>query len=382
MPTSPEDIERLAHSLHARNWFGEAAEGRLAAPVKISWPTKLQHLLQVLAFALAIAVIQYAFQPERPYAPPLVYSLLIALFAWAIIDLGRNFIPSARETGWPRGWHGIALVASGTVIGYLAGTRLADFLCRTFGLYASYPRFDPGTELRTSILITTLAGISVSFYFYAVNKSAYLQRKMGEAHRHANEARLKLLETQLEPHMLFNTLANLRALIGADPQRAQQMLDHMIAYLRATLSASRSASHTLQAEFDRLRDYLELMSIRMGGRLSYELRLPPELAQHPVPALLLQSLVENSIQHGLEPKVEGGSIVVSARRDRDDLVLEVADTGVGPGGAGAPASNGTGFGIAHVRERLAALYGTAAQVDFSARAEGGARVTLRFPFQQ
>jgi signal transduction histidine kinase len=345
--------------------------------MKFNWTAKLQHLLQVLAFATTIATLQYAFQPERPYAPALVYSLLISFLAWAIIDLGRNFMPSARETGWPRGWQGVALVVAGTAIGYLVGTRLADLLCRAFGLYASYPRFDRGTELRTSILITTLAGISVSFYFYAVNKSAYLQRKMGEAHRHASEARLKLLETQLDPHMLFNTLANLRALIGADPQRAQQMLDHMIAYLRATLSASRSASHTLQAEFDRLRDYLELMSIRMGGRLSYELHLPAHLAQHPVPTLLLQSLVENSIQHGLEPKVEGGRITVSPRREGDELVLEVADTGVGPNGDAATAK---GFGMSQVRERLATLHGERASFDFAPAAGGGARTILRLPF--
>jgi two-component sensor histidine kinase len=350
--------------------------------MKIDWTAKLQHLLQVLAFALAIATIQYGFQPARPYAPPMVYSLLISLFAWAIIDLGRELLPSARETGWPRGWQGLALVAAGIAIGYLLGTWLADQMCRAYGWYAGYPRLDRDTELRSSILITVLAGAAISFYFYARNKSAYLERKMSEAHRHANEARLKLLETQLEPHMLFNTLANLRALIDADPQQAQHMLDHMIAYLRATLNASRAATHALQAEFDRLRDYLELMSIRMGPRLWYELRLPPELAQHAVPALLLQPLVENSIQHGLEPKVEGGRVVVSAQRDGDDLVLDVTDTGVGPNSAiDASPSNGTGFGIAHVRERLATLYGSQARVDFAARAEGGSRVTLRFPFQ-
>jgi LytS/YehU family sensor histidine kinase len=201
---------------------------------------------------------------------------------------------------------------------------------------------------------------------------------MGEERRHADEARLKLLETQLEPHMLFNTLANLRALIGVDPVRAQGMLDHMIAYLRATLSASRTATHSLQAEFDRLQDYLELMGIRMGPRLAFTLDLPPDLAQHPVPALLLQPLVENSIQHGLEPKVEGGRITVSARREGEQLVLEVADTGVGPSDA---SEGGKGFGMTQVRERLATLHGTAASIDFCAAPQGGACTSIRLPLQ-
>ena len=92
------------------------------------------------------------------------------------------------------------------------------------------------------------------------------------------------------------------------------MLDRLIAYLRATLAASRATTHPLQAEFDRLRDYLELMAVRMGPRLRYTLDLPPELATQPVPTLLLQPLVENGIRHGLEPKVDGGSITVRARR--------------------------------------------------------------------
>ena len=113
------------------------------------------------------------------------------------------------------------------------------------------------------------------------------------------------------PIFQFDLVATLFG--GVDAARAQQMLDHMIAYLRATLDASRAANHPLQAEFDRLRDYLELMAIRMGPRLSYAIDLPPQLADWPVPTLLLQPVVENSIQHGLEPKVEGGRITVSAR---------------------------------------------------------------------
>ncbi len=346
--------------------------------MKIDWLAKLRHMLQVLAFALAIATIQYAFTPDRPYGPPLVYSLFIATITWAVIDLGRELFPSSAETGWPQGYAGVALVVAGIVVGYLLGTRIANSLCVYYGWYLPGVVQSRSGELRTSILITALAGIAGSFYFYAVNKSAYLQRKMTEARQHASEARLRLLETQLEPHMLFNTLANLRALISTDPQRAQVMLDHMIAYLRATLGASLSATHPLQAEFDRVRDYLELMTIRMGPRLRYTLELPPELAQHPVPTLLLQPLVENCIKHGLEPKVEGGSIKVSARREGDLVLLEVADTGVGLSGA---QDDRPGFGLAQVRERLASSYGPTAAIDLVAGRAGGTRATAQFPYK-
>lgn len=335
--------------------------------------SKLRNLLQVMAFCLVVATMQYAFEPAKPYGPPVAYSLAIGMVTWAIVDLGRHFFPSAQETGWPAGFAGLGLVIGGIAGGYFAGTRIGHFLCLTLGLYTG-PLPDPATELRNSVLITLAAGLVGSYYFYSINKSAYLERKMGEARRHAEEARLKLLESQLEPHMLFNTLANLRALIGVDPQRAQHMLDRMIAYLRATLDASRATTHPLEAEFDRLRDYLELMAIRMGPRLAYELQLPPDLAAAPVPTLLLQPLVENSIQHGLEPKVDGGRVSVRAHRDEGRLVLEVDDSGVGD--AHGP-SSGPGFGLEQVRARLAALYGNEAGLDLRTGPDGAhARISL------
>lgn len=344
--------------------------------MRIDWVVKLRHALQVWAFALGIATLQYAFTPEKPYAPPVAYSLLIATLAWAVIDLGRDFFPSAAETGWPKGWGGAALVVGGNVFGYFGGTWLADKLCVYYGWYPPGAAVMRPGDLRNSLLISILAAIAITYYFYSINKSAYLERKMGEVRRHADEARLKLLETQLEPHMLFNTLANLRALIGVDAARAQQMLDHMIAYLRATLGASRATTHPVQAEFDRLRDYLELMAVRMGPRLAYAIDLPPELAAVQMPTLLLQPLVENSIQHGLEPKVDGGRVDVRARRDDGMLLLEVADTGVGT--AEAP-QNGKGFGLAQIRERLATLYGDAASIDFRTAPGEGARTLIRIP---
>ena len=344
--------------------------------MKIDWTAKLRHMLQVWVFALLIAALQWAFMPDRPYGPPLAYSFFISTFTWAIVDLGRGLFPSAQETGWPRGLAGLALVLGGIVVGYVLGTWMADLLCVRLGWYP------PGTpalgknHLRHSILITAMAGVIGSYYFYSLNRSDYLLRKMGESQRLANETRLKLLEAQLEPHMLFNTLANLRALIGTDPPRAQRMLDHMIAYLRATLDASRSPGHTLADEFERLRDYLELMAIRMGPRLAYTLELPPELATQPVPALLLQPLVDNAIKHGLEPQIAGGRISVRARRESGAVVLEVVDTGAG---ASAQAVAASGFGLTQVRERLATLYGAAGELQLGTGAPQGTRVQVRYP---
>jgi signal transduction histidine kinase len=344
--------------------------------VKIDWTTKLQHLLQTVAYCLAVATVLYGLQPDKPYAPNVVFSLCIGLIMWLVIDLGRHLLPSAAETGWPHGLQGVALVAVAIGGGFLLGTGIAG----RFAVVAGWiePGADTWHDWRSSLVVSLVAGIVASFYFYAQGRSTYLERKMGEVRQLADEARLKLLEAQLEPHMLFNTLANLRALIATDPSRAQAMLDHIIGYLRATLDASRSTMHPLQAEFDRLQDYLELMAIRMGARLRYELVLPRELAPLRVPTLLLQPLVENSIRHGLEPKVDGGHVTVGARREGQSLVLEVADTGLG---ASAGAASSSGFGLAQVRERLATVYGSAAHLQFTVVPGTGATAAIHLPVQ-
>lgn len=337
----------------------------------IDWSDKLRRFLQTEAFCLVIAALHWTLVPDRPSEISLVYSMSIGFFSWAIIDFGRHLFPSSRQTGWPTGVAWWLLVGSGIVGGYLLGTATGDAV---FG-WSSWRQGHPSMRVGTSILITVLAGAGAAYYFFSQSRGHYLERKMAEERGLATEARLRLLEAQLEPHMLFNTLANLRALIGTDPPRAQQMLDHMIAYLRATLDASRAGTHTLAVEFARLRDYLELMAVRMGPRLAYTLDLPDTLAQQAIPALLLQPLVENAIKHGLEPKVEGGSIVVCARREGERLVLEVRDTGVG---CDAAEANG-GFGLVQVRERLHALFGDAAGVDFTASRGQGAQVRLVVP---
>lgn len=189
-------------------------------------------------------------------------------------------------------------------------------------------------------------------------------------------AQLRLLQAQIEPHFLFNTLANVHSLIAREPAQAAAMLDHFIAYLRESLAASRAQHGTLAQEAALLRHYLALIQMRMGPRLAFHVDVPDDLAGQPLAPMLLQPLVENAIRHGLEPKVEGGRLSVTAQRHAQHLVITVADDGLGFGAH--PDSAGTGVGLAHTRERLAMLYDGRATLAV-ADAEPGTRVTLTLP---
>ena len=337
----------------------------------------LRHGLITAAFCCAIAAAQTVAGRGR-WDVHLVYSLSIGLISWLVIELGRQWLTRSSPIPWPMGWRGLVLTTAGVATGFLLGTLLGDLY--SGGDLGGRPRMFEGTGSLSGLVTTIIATVTISGFFYSRGMARHLQAQVALAQRDAAEARLKLLETQLEPHMLFNTLANLRVLVSHDPARAQQMLDHLIAYLRATLGASRSTEHPLQAEFDRLRDYLALMAVRMGPRLRYTLDLPGDLADQPVPTLLLQPLVENSITHGLEPQVAGGHISVQARRDGPRLVLTVTDSGVG---LDTPTTHpGGGFGLAQVRERLATAYGPQGAIELIAIPAGGTSANITFPLKK
>jgi len=322
-----------------------------------------------------------------PFLHTLVYSLCIGLSIQFLIEGGRYLGTAWRRRRSPDDpslasmWPGWALMGpwsvAAAVLGYFGGSLLADALT---GLHHTRNPF--GGDLRPLSLILMLSlgfTLSAVYFLHSRGRMASLQAATEAAQRSAAQAQLKLLQSQLEPHMLFNTLANLRVLIGTDPARAQTMLDRLIAFLRATLAASRSGTHTLADEFVRIDDYLALMAVRMGARLAVRLELPTALRELPVPALLLQPLVENSIRHGLEPKVEGGRIEVSAHREGAELVLCVRDSGVGL--APTHDDNGSRFGLRQVRERLATLHGERASLSLqnAPGGEGGALATVRLP---
>jgi len=339
-----------------------------------------RHFLRhgLIAFGINTLIAVFLARDEnRTFASQFVYAQCIGLLSWALIDFGRFVVRRDPDTGWPTGWRAIALPAFGVMAGNAAGTMLGDLLT---GLDRIGAMQHSGRGLLGHVFYFGLIGAAVSYFFWATGRARHLAEALSSTRRDASEAQLKLLQSQLEPHMLFNTLANLRALIGADPARAQQMLDHLIAFLRSTLSASRATQHALSAEFERTADYLALMKVRMGARLTTDLALPPELAAAPVPTLLLQPLVENAIQHGLEPHIDGGALRVTARRDGADLVIAVRDTGAG---LDPNATGGTHFGLEQVRRRLETRYGARASLTLANAddPDGGVLATVRLPLE-
>ncbi|GLC93664.1 hypothetical protein Tamer19_30720 [Cupriavidus sp. TA19] len=190
------------------------------------------------------------------------------------------------------------------------------------------------------------------------------------------EARMKLLQAQIEPHFLFNTLANVVSLIEPAPHKATLMLEHFIAYLRASLAASRATQGTVAQEAKLLRDYLALIRIRMGDRLHYSIHVDPELEPVPLAPMLLQPVVENAIKHGLEPKIEGGRLLVRLERQGARMLATIEDDGMG-----FRPTAGSGVGLANLRERLAVLYDGDAHVRIEERSPGTA-VLIDIPIAQ
>ena len=187
------------------------------------------------------------------------------------------------------------------------------------------------------------------------------------------EAQMRLLQAQIEPHFLFNTLANVVSLIEPAPHKATLMLEHFIAYLRASLVASRATQGTVAQEATLLRDYLALIKIRMGDRLQYAIEVDAALQAVPLAPMLLQPVVENAVKHGLEPKIEGGRLLVKVERRGPRMLATIEDDGMGfrPGGA-------SGVGLSNLRERLAVLYDGDAHVRIEDRAPGTA-VLIEIP---
>ena len=188
-------------------------------------------------------------------------------------------------------------------------------------------------------------------------------------------AKLSLLHAQVEPHFLYNTLASAQLLTRSDPAKADQMLGNLIVYLRHSLPRTEDAPSTLGEELERARAYLEILEIRMGERLHSQIQVPEALKSVPLPPMMLQTLVENAIKHGLEPVTGGGTVWIIARETDGKVAITVADDGRGFSEDGG----GTGIGLKNIRERLRLAHGDAASFTIVANCPRGVAATITVP---
>jgi len=238
-----------------------------------------------------------------------------------------------------------------------------------------------------NFVVAFFNGVFFSLFFYVKLSAARAQATLAraEAERHllskqAVEAELKLMQAQVEPHFLFNTLASVQFLTETDPPAAHRLLGYLIDYLRAALPQLRASSTTLGKEVELCEAYLHILQTRIGPRLAFTVEVPDALRGASFPPNLLISLVENAIKHGIEPSAHGGTITLRAQRDDARLTVEVADTGRGI--VLAPTRDGGGVGLANLRERLAALYGPAGRFTLSGLESGGTRAVIEIPIAQ
>lgn len=304
----------------------------------------------------------------------LVISQCIGLSICAIVSplLGQV---SGRTTSYP---------FFKTSMGLLAGISLGSFLSWVW-LTLLFQKVDTPYFIQHIFLLNfvfgIVFGIPIIYFFVSREKIVESERQIREEkirrltlEKEAAMMGIQLLQAQIEPHFLFNTLSNVISLMDMDPDLAKKMLVHLNQYLRISLARTRQATVTLDQELDLVRHYLDIFKIRMGDRLAYEIRNRADSGNIPLPPLILQPLVENAIKYGLEPKMEGGSICITADRSDDRLSLMVRDDGMGPD----QSMDKAGIGINNVSQRLTALYGERAGLTLTENESGGitARVTV------
>lgn len=326
--------------------------------------------LAILWLTMVLLAVGLTPAMEHSFLRNLAYSLSIG----SSIFLLSKVLGGLRGSAHPNWKTAVIAIPVGTAIGVcLAAWINGDAL---MPVLAEHPN-----QLVMTLVVSLIFGTGFSYYFYSREAIAEATASLKEEAlaRAANERRiaesnLKLLQAQIEPHFLFNTLSNIISLVRVEPQKAERMLQDLTDYLRVSLQRTRTGQVTLGEELALLRAYLGIQQVRMGERLRFTIDVPEELSALRLPPLIIQPLAENAVRHGLEPQAEGGDISVKASRTGDRIDIEISDNGPGIAENAVP-----GIGIANVRERLGALYAERAQFTLQPNRPHGLTIRLAIP---
>jgi signal transduction histidine kinase len=329
----------------------------------------VRRVLHVTAVcAAAVAAVVWIFL--NTYLDLLVTALCVGYTSMVLFTVAGNL----RQDRVPREVMQMLAVVAGSVLGTIAAGIVKG---RSFSTMF--------TERLSGVAISMGLGIGFGCVVVAAvilrEKTARDQARIHRAEserirleKNILEARLQVMQAQVEPHFLFNTLANVQHLVETDPSAASRMLDSLIHYLRAALPQMREGATNLGRELDMARAFLEIQRFRMGSRLDFAIHVPEELKARAFPPMMLISLVENAVKHGVDPCCECGSITIRAVEDEGRLRVSVTDTG-----EGIVPKKGGGVGLSNIRERLKALYGSSARLVLEENAPRGVMAAIEVP---
>ncbi|MHA7881503.1 MAG: sensor histidine kinase [Saccharospirillum sp.] len=271
-------------------------------------------------------------------------------------------------------------------IGFCVGLSIGmiNFLDTVFGNPFQVDFMANANLILASMALSTVFSLIVFYFFFSTYRVQRLHREVAEHSLKAAQrdkdlalSQLKLMQSQIEPHFLFNTLANVQGLIDQDPSAAKQLIAELTRMLRVSLSRTRQETTRLGDELAIVRSYLSIQAIRMGERLQFGVECPDSLEAVALPPLLIQPIVENAVIHGIEPDAQGGRVDVTVCVAGDRLLIEVIDTGLGLGSA--PVSSGSGVGLRNVRDRLRLMFGDRASLTVRPGENKGTVVQVRLP---
>jgi len=330
----------------------------------------LTYLFYTVVFNTIIAIFLTSVKFGDGLVKNFIFSQCIGISICSCILIGLYFVKPKRPL--IELFVIITAMIVGSVIGALLGSIATGIHPSIFLQY--------GFAIRP-VILGLLFGSIISYFFISretisATKTLVQEERIKRltSEKKAVESNLRLLQAQIEPHFLFNTLSNILSLLETDLDKGKCMLEDLIHYLRTALSKTRGDTTTIGQEMEMIRAYMNIFKVRMGERLRYNIDVPDKINDIPFPPMLIQPLVENAIKHGLEPKIEGGEVFIHGEENEEILRLEIADTGVG-----FYEDGNFGTGLSNIRERLQSLYGDKGRLILEENRPCGLKAIIEVP---